>query len=376
MRAGIIGGGMIARVHAHAVRAAGHEVLTAAGRDAASGQRAAQQTGARESHPSPLELIQDPRVEVVHICSPNDTHPGLVRAALEAGKHVICEKPLATTRADAQAMVDYWRSTDLVATVPFGYRFYSSVRELRARLLSGAERPHLVRGCYLQDWLSRPTDTNWRVDPTEGGQSRAFADIGVHWCDLLEFVTGQRITSLMADLSTVYDTRGPEAVPVATEDAALLVFRLNSGTVGSAAISQAAPGHKNDLRIAIDTPVHSYEFRQEEPNTLWIGGREQTRIWNRADDDASPLSTAYDQSPGGHPQGWRDAFTSFVADTYRAARGDDVDGLPTLDDGLRAACLTEAVLSSATSGQWVDVTGAPSNPGHRSSAPTTVVVPD
>ncbi|WJZ66954.1 Gfo/Idh/MocA family protein [Kocuria rosea] len=355
MRAGIIGGGMIARVHAHAVRASGHEVLAAASRDAASGQRAGQQTGAREVHSTPLELIEDPRVEVVHICSPNDTHPDLVRAALEAGKHVICEKPLATGRADAQAMVDHWRATDLVATVPFGYRFYSSIRELRARLSSGEDTPHLVRGNYLQDWLSRPTDTNWRVDSAQGGQSRAFADIGVHWCDLLEFITGQRITSLTADLSTVYDTRGTSPEPVSTEDAAVLVFRLDGGALGSATISQAAPGHKNDLRIAVDTPVHSYEFHQEEPNTLWIGGREQTRIWNRADEDASPLSTAYDQSPGGHPQGWRDAFTSFVADTYRAAQGEEVDGLPTFDDGLRAAVLTDAVLTSAASGRWVDI---------------------
>ena len=355
MRAGIIGGGMIARVHAHAVRAAGHEVLAAASRDVASGQRAGQQTGAGEVHSTPLELIEDPRVEVVHICSPNDTHPDLVRAALAAGKHVICEKPLATSRDDAQAMVDQWRATDLVATVPFGYRFYSSVRELRARLASGADKPHLVRGEYLQDWLSRPSDTNWRVDSSQGGQSRAFADIGVHLCDLVEFVTGQRITSLTADLSTVYDTRGTNPEPVSTEDAAVLVFRLDGGAVGSSTISQVSPGHKNDLRIAVDTPRHSFEFHQEDPNTLWIGGREQTRIWHRADEDASPSSTAYDQSPGGHPQGWRDAFTSFVVDTYRAAQGEEVDGLPTFDDGLRAAVLTDAVLTSAASGRWVDV---------------------
>jgi predicted dehydrogenase len=233
----------------------------------------------------------------------------------------------------------------VVAAVPFVYRFYPTVRDARARIRRGDAGPlHLLHGSYLQDWLSRPEDDNWRVDPGLGGASRAFGDIGVHWCDLVEFVTGHRITRLSALLLTAYPRGG-------TEDGATVMFGTDQGAVGSVVISQVSPGRKNRLWFSLDGAHASYQFDQELPDALWIGGREQNAVVPRA----AATQTPYDVVPVGHPQGYQDCFTAFVADVYTATAGGMPDGLPTFADGLRAAVLTAAVLDSAASGRWVEV---------------------
>ncbi len=215
------------RVHAHAIRAAGAEVVAVASSSPESAQLGASRLGAARATQSAAELIAADDIDVVHVCTPNATHLDLATAVIDVGKHVICEKPLATTVSDAQLLADRARRGDVVAAVPFVYRQYAMVREARARIAAGeGGQLHLLHGSYLQDWLSGSGDSNWRVDPNAGGASRAFADIGIHWCDLMEFVTGHLITRLQASIRTVFPTRADTDRPadVATEDIATMQF--------------------------------------------------------------------------------------------------------------------------------------------------------
>ncbi|GAA3116636.1 hypothetical protein GCM10010521_00520 [Streptomyces rameus] len=213
---------------------------------------------------------------------------------------------------------------------------------------------HLVHGSYLQDWMSRPDDTNWRTAPESGGSSRTFADIGVHWCDLAEFTTGHRIRRLLATTSVVHPQRG--GVTVETEDAAVLVFETDRGATGSVVASQVSPGRKNRLWLSVDSSDAAYVFDQELPDTLWIGGREENRVLHRGTTTQSAGAAPYSTVPPGHPQGYLDSFAAFVKDAYTAFTDETPDGLPTLDDGLRAAALTRAVLESSAKETWVEVT--------------------
>jgi predicted dehydrogenase len=293
---------------------------------------------------------------VVHVCTPNATHPDLVRAVVAAGKHVVCEKPLAVTVGEAESMTTMALDARVVASVPFVYRFYPMVREARARLASGASGDvRLLHGSYLQDWLVAADDDNWRVSAEAGGASRAFADIGVHWCDLVEFVTGHRITRLSA--RTVIAVPERSGRRVTTEDAVVMMLETDRGATGSLTVSQVSAGRKNRLWFSVDASHESLSFDQENPESLWVGGRETTQQLVRA---VSPAADAarYVTLPPGHPQGYQDAFDAFVLDTYTAVQGGLPDGLPTFADGLRAARLTAAVLRSAATGAWVDVDDA------------------
>jgi len=257
-----------------------------------------------------------------------------------------------------------------VATVPFVYRYYPLVREARARVRAGELGVvRLVHGTYLQDWLMEASDYNWRVEGAQGGPSRAFADIGSHWCDLMEFVTGQRITRLCASLTTVLPERigapgrtafsaaGGEGskVQVATEDVALVLFETDGGTVGSLVVSQVSPGRKNRLWFEIDGSQHSVVFDQEEPETIWIGGRDQSTILARGASGLGGSARSFDLLPAGHPGGYLECFEAFVADTYRAIRGEAPEGMPLFADGLRAVRITESVLTSARASAWCTV---------------------
>lgn len=354
-RAGIVGGGFMGVVHARAVRAAGGTVAAVAASSAAGSRRAGERLGSERVHDAAASLIGDPAVEVVHICTPNDSHRDLALQAIAAGKFVVCEKPLAVDVPAAEEMAQAAAASHRVATVPFVYRFYPTVREARARIHQGAVgRLFVIHGSYLQDWLARPGDDDWRVDAGRGGPSRAFADIGVHWCDLAEFVTGHRIVRLAARLLTAFPRRGRAVV--GTEDAAVLLFETDAGAVGSAVISQVTHGRKNRLWISVDGAESSLSFDQELPETLWVGSRDSTTLISRGSEATSFVARHYDTVPPGHPQGYQDCFNAFVADSYAAFGGASPDGLPTFVDGLRAAHLTRAVLEADATGQWVEVT--------------------
>lgn len=349
VRSVIVGTGFIGAVHARAVRRAGGVVVGVVGRTAEAAARAAAEWGAPASSSVLEDLLGN--ADLVHVCSPNGVHAEQVSAALAAGANVICEKPLGVSAAQAGAMLEAAEARGVVHAVPFAYRFYPSVRELRARLQSDGGRVFLIHGGYLQDWLAASDSDNWRVDPVAGGPSRAFADIGVHWCDLAEFVTGDRIVALTAVLATVHE-RGSAA---ATEDLAALLFRTAGGATGSMQVSQVSWGRKNRLELYVDTSDAAYGFEQERPDRLWVGGSSGSSVLERGAGFAAADALRFDRVPAGHPQGYQDCFDALVGDVYAAMSGSAPDGLPTFADGYRAAVLTEAVLASAASGEWVAV---------------------
>jgi predicted dehydrogenase len=371
LQAAIAGTGFIGAVHARSARLAGARLVGVAASSPESAQAAAAELGTDRAFESAEELVRDPDVDVVHICTPNHLHLPLAEAALAAGKHVICEKPLALDAGGAQRLVDAAADSGLQAGVPFVYRYYPTVREARERVGSGqAGALRLLHGTYLQDWLLRPDDDNWRVDERLGGASRAFADIGSHWCDLAEFVSGHRITRLSARMLTAVPERigatgrkafSPdrgegEAHPVTTEDAVVVQFETDAGAIGAVVISQISAGRKNRLWIELDGTEETLAFDQEQPEELWCGRREAVTIVRRDPLTLSPPAARFAFLPGGHPQGYADCFDAFVADFYEAVRtGSTVDGMPTFSDGLRAASITDAVLASSREERWVDV---------------------
>ncbi|HKT00726.1 MAG TPA: Gfo/Idh/MocA family oxidoreductase [Rugosimonospora sp.] len=350
----VVGTGFIGRVHARAVLAAGGDLVAVAASSREAACSAAGEMHARRGTGEWRELVRDPDVDVIHVCTPNDLHAEIAMAALAAGKHVVCEKPLATGIDQARAMQQEADRSGAVAAVPFAYRFYPTVRDARARLRRGdAGRLRLMHGTYLQDWLSRPGEGNWRTDPVRGGPSRAFADIGVHWCDLAEFVTGQRIARLSARLFTV-ERNGHRS---GTEDGAAVMFETGEGVLGSVVVSQVSPGRKNRLWFSLDGETASLQFDQENPDSLWIGGREHDVVVPRAAESSTVDANRYSTVPAGHPMGYQDCFTAFVADVYATIRGEKVDGLPTFADGLRAAVITDTVLEASKTSTWVEVPG-------------------
>ena len=369
LRTAVVGTGFIGRVHARSARLAGARLVGVAGSSPASGQRAAEELGAEQAFASGEELVEADGIDVVHIATPNHLHEPLALKALAAGKHVVCEKPVALDGDGAQRIADAAAASGLVVTVPFVYRFHPIIREARARVSAGElGRIHLLHGHYQQDWLLTADDVNWRVDAARGGASRAFADIGSHWCDLVEFVSGYRIARLLARTATVVPERstaatttfsapttGGERRPVDTEDAALVLFETAQGALGSMLVSQVSAGRKNRLWFELDGEHAAMAFDQENAETLWLGRRERGEILQRDPAVLAPDAARLVTLPPGHAQGYDGCFDLFVADTYAAIRGGSPEGLPLVGDGLRAARITDAVLESARSQSWIEV---------------------
>jgi predicted dehydrogenase len=347
LRVGIVGSGFMGEVHARAVRRAGARLVAVATRS--GGSDVAARLGADRAVERLDQLLGE--VDVVHLCTPNSLHVEQVRAALAAGVHVVCEKPLAPDAGDAHALTAEAAAAGRVATVPFAYRYYGAVREMRARVRAGGPLVQ-IRGGYLQDWLAEDDATDWRVDAAVGGASRAFGDIGVHWADLAEFVTGRRIARLVAVIRTVVPERG--GVPATTEDLAGVLFATADGVTGQFAVSQVSWGRTSQIRLELDARDAAWAFDSEREEVLWRGDRDGAHLLPRGR-STDPTVTRLDRVPAGHPQGYQDCFDAFVADTYAAVGGETPDGLPTFADGARAAEVTAAVLASAASGGWVDV---------------------
>ena len=371
LRVGIAGTGFIGGVHARSAILAGGVLAGVAASDPARSRAAASRMGAERAFDSAAALVEADGIDVVHICTPNHLHVPLAEAALAAGKHVICEKPLALDSEGAARLVEAARSSGLQAAVPFVYRYYPTIREARERIRDAGPL-HLIHGSYLQDWLLSPEDDNWRVDERLGGASRAFADIGSHWCDLAEFVTGQRLTRVCARVATAVaervDAAGRPAFTtangdgasvrrrVSTEDAATVVFETDGGALGTLVVSQVSAGRKNRLWLEVDGAQEALAFDQEEPEVLWCGRREAVTLRRRDPEHLSPAAAAFASLPAGHPEGYAQCFDRFVGDVYGAiAAGDPADGVPAFADGLRAVRITEAVLASAREERWVDV---------------------
>jgi predicted dehydrogenase len=366
----IVGTGMIGAVHRRAAVLAGAVVRGVAASTPERAQEVARSWGVAKAYGGIGDVVADPQVQVVHVCTPNHLHRPMAQAALEAGKHVVCEKPLATSLEDARMLAELAQSKGLVGTVPFINRYHPMTREARARVQSDATgKLYLIQGSYLQDWLMHAGDTNWRVDAGAGGKSRAFADIGSHLCDLIEWITGERFTSLIATLGTPIAQRSAAASrvafqasgevkdtkPVDTEDVACLILRTDRGTLASMTISQVSAGRKNRLWFEIDGANQSVMFDLESPEQLWIGRREGTTLLVRDPSQGSSEQRRLAWLPAGHAQGWGDCFEAFVRDSYAAIRGESHPGLPTFADGARSMSIVDAVLRSSASNQWTSI---------------------
>jgi predicted dehydrogenase len=369
----ILGAGMIGEVHRRAALLAGAEVAGVLASTPERSRTVAASWGVPQAFGS-LEEVVASDVEVVHICTPNASHVPYAVALLEAGKHVVCEKPLGIGLADARRAAEVADRSGLVHTMPFAYRFHPMVQEMRARVQdAGFGAVNLVHGSYLQDWMLDPRATSWRVDAAAGGPSRAFGDIGSHWCDLAEWVTGDRIAELVATTSISIPQR-PAAtvasfsavasdaplVEVSTEDSALILFRTVGGVAGSATISQLSAGRKNRLWLEVDGGRQSAVFDQELPEQLLLGAEEATTMLVRDPNHGSAEQRRLATLPAGHAQGYAQCFEAFVADTYATvdARGSGAEppaGLPTFADGARAAAICDAMLRSAAERAWIPV---------------------
>jgi predicted dehydrogenase len=367
LKVAIIGTGMIADVHHRSSVLAGADVVGVLGSTAEKSVQGAARWNLAHGYADLDELLSGP-ADVVHVCTPNSTHAVYAEAALEAGKHVVCEKPLGVDVIEAQRMADLAEAKGLVATVPFVYRYHPVVREIRARAQAGEFGAwNLLHGHYLQDWLADPGVSNWRVDPHLGGRSRAFADIGSHWCDLVEWISGERFDQVIAHRSRPIPERvdagngsftpGIEGtrVPVETEDVAVLLMRTLDGVPASLAVSQVAPGRKNRLWFELDGAIGSARFDQENPEYATFGSLTKTRVFARDAAQGSEEQRRLSFLPAGHAQGYGDCFAAFVADTYATIDGKQPTGLPTFADGLRAANIIDAVLRSDDTDSWAKV---------------------
>jgi predicted dehydrogenase len=379
LRSAVVGTGFVGPHHVDAIRRGGFaDVVVLAGNVAAQVEEKAQALGIARWTTDVEGVMADPAIDVVHIATPNHTHEALGLAALAAGRHVVLEKPLSLDSAGAARLVAAAAASGRHAAVAFTYRGYPMVRRARALVAAGdIGELRLGHGAYLQDWLLEATDWNWRIDPGVGGRSRAVADIGSHWFDTLEFTTGRQVEAVFADLATFVSQRarptddveafagasGPaEQVRVASEDAGILVLRLEGGARATCLVSQVSPGHRNAMTIELGGSRRSLAWAQETPETLWMGARErasQVLVREPGDGYAAP---GVPPLPGGHPEGWseamRDLFRPFYA-AIAAGAPPPAPGAaapyPTFADGARAVRFVDAVLESARTGRWAEI---------------------
>lgn len=379
---GIVGAGFVGPHHVDAVRRLGFvDVVAVAGSTEESARKKAEALGVPRAFGSYEALLDDPDVHVVHNATPTYLHYLVNAAAIAKGKHVVSDKPLAMTASEARKLVEQANHAGVVNAVTFNYRGNPLVQQARHVIARGhLGRLHFLHGHYLQDWLIKDTDYSWRLEPDKVGLSLALGDIGSHWCDLAQHVSGLRITHVLGDLTTVVPTRQKprgsretfqtaggndefDAVDITVEDLASVLVRFDNGAKGSFSVGEVCAGHKNDLVLELCGSNGSLRWRQEHQNELWFGHRE------RADEilqkDPSLLDAEvrhYAHLPGGHQEAWADAFTNVMRDIYgfigegKTPSDAHPPAFATFEDGYRANCIVDAILQSAKQGGvWTTV---------------------
>lgn len=378
----VVGTGQIGRVHVECARRAGAQILGVVGSNPERAAPKARQWKVPRVYPDLESALTDPQVDVVHIASPNHLHAQQARQAIDAGKHVICEKPLTIFAEEAAELVSAVHQTQLVNATCFNFRFYPLMHEARAMVARGdIGDPLFITGSYHQDWLLRPSDWNWRLEPERAGNLRAVADIGSHWLDLVTWISHREVTDVMAALHTLIPTRlRPEGevetfsgvqtshgtpVVMETDDAATVILHMNQGTRGSFTVSQVSAGRKNDLRFEIAGSDGSIMWSSERSDTLWIGHRGRTNEVLLKDPvhlDTTAARIAF--YPGGHVEGYGEAFTSLFSAVYSdvaAGRPAAEPAYPTFADGYRGLLVAEAIAHSGSHNTWTTVEQAPSS---------------
>jgi predicted dehydrogenase len=376
--AAVIGTGFIGPVHGEAIRRLGRPVVGVLGSSPERGQAAAAALGVPRAYDRIEDLLADPQVHVVHITSPNRFHFEHCRQALTAGKHVVCEKPLAMTARETAELVALAERTPAVAAVCYNVRFYPLCLEARQRIADGQLGGiHHVTGSYVQDWLLYDTDFNWRVLAEEGGALRAMADIGTHWLDLVTSITGLEVEQVCADLRTFLPTRRKprgsvetfqskiegvretERVAITTEDYGSVLLHFRGGATGCFTVSQVAAGRKNCIRYEIAGQKAALAWDSERPNELWLGYRDKANeVLLRDPALLHPTVRRFANYPGGHNEGFPDTFKQLFRAVYEyieAGDGKAPRPFPTFPDGHREVVLCEAILQSHRERRWVDV---------------------
>jgi predicted dehydrogenase len=381
IKAGIIGTGFIGPAHVEALRRLGCvEVVGLAESNASLAAEKARLLGIAQAYGDYKDLLKDDRIEVIHNCTPNFVHFKINKDVIAAGRHLVSEKPLAMTSKESAELVRLAKKAGVLNGINFNYRFYPLIQHARALIADKkAGEVRLVHGSYLQDWLLFDTDYNWRLEPAVGGKSRAVADIGSHWCDLIQHVTGLKIVEVMADLATVIPVRrkpkttletfaGKALKPsdydhmkIATEDYASVLFRFENGARGVFTVSQVSPGRKNRLYFEIDASYHSIVWDQEKPEEMWMGYRDRPNELLMKDPSLlHPQAKPYAHYPGGHPEGYPDGpknffrnFYKWVADGKVPAKGEA--DFATFEDGHCEILICEAIMKSAKQKKWVKV---------------------
>jgi len=365
------------RVHLEAVRRVEFvEPAAIAGRNADAARRLGTAFSVPTIATGYRDVLRDPAIDAVHICTPNAQHFPMAKDALQAGKHVICEKPLATTVAQGEELVSLAAQHGLRNCVCHNLRYYAMVQQMRALREAGELGEILVvQGTYSQDWLLYDTDWNWRVESQSGGPSRCMADIGSHWFDMAEHVTGLRVNSLCADLQIFHPKRkqpkhsvetfankllGPEdyiETAVDTEDFGAVIFRMGQRTRGSVVASQVSAGRKNRLSIEIYGTRSSVAWDQERPDELWVGHRDTgNQLFVKDPSLLKPAARSYADLPGGHSEGYDDTFKQLFRRFYASIASDGATReYPEFGDGLRQLIILNAELQSHRTRSWVEV---------------------
>jgi predicted dehydrogenase len=380
IRTAIFGTGFMGRVHLEGVRRVeSAEALAIVGRNAENARKLGAGFGVPTIATDYREVLRNQEVGAVHVCTPNAQHFSMAKDALLAGKHVLCEKPLATSVAEGEELVALAAKQGLRNCVCHNLRYYPMVQQMRRMREAGDLGDVLVvQGTYSQDWLMYDTDWNWRVETSAGGPSRCMADIGSHWFDMAEHVTGLRVQSLCADLQTFHPTRkqpkhsvetfankllGPgdyNETPVDTEDFGAVIFRMGSRTRGSVTASQVSAGRKNRLSIEIYGTKSSVAWDQERPDELWAGHRnEPNQITIKDASLMKPEARSYADLPGGHSEGYDDTFKQVFRRFYASiANSNAAPEYPQFSDGLRQLKILDTVLKSNSERGWADVPAA------------------
>jgi predicted dehydrogenase len=374
--AAVIGTGFIGTVHVEALRRIGVQVHGVLGSTPERGAVRADALGVPRAYDSLDDLLADLSVDVVHVTSPNDLHVSQTKAILAAGRHVVCEKPLAMDAAGSAELVELAAASGLVNATNFNIRYYPLNQQARETIAAGTLGDvRLVTGRYFQDWLLHDSDWNWRLQPDRGGALRAVGDIGSHWMDLMTYVTGQRIVEVMADLTTFIQTRHEPSGPVesfaterssdtiardiATEDTAQILLRFDGGARGAVSISQISPGRKNSLQYEIDGSEAALAWDSEQPDQAWIGHRDRpNEILIRNPALMGPAGQAASALPGGHVEGFFDTFCAHFRAVYADVVAGAVSsrpGYPSFADGHDEMLVGDAIARSAREGRWVTV---------------------
>jgi predicted dehydrogenase len=381
IKVGIIGTGFIGPTHIEAIRRLGFvDVVGLAETSQAVAENKAAELGIPKAYADYREMLKDSEIQVVHNCTPNHLHFAINKEIILAGKHVVSEKPLAMNSKESEELLELAEKHGVVHAVNFNYRQHASVQNLQAMIAkSDLGKVNLVHGSYLQDWLLYETDYNWRLAPEVGGKSRAVADIGSHWCDTVQFVTGKMIVEVFADLATVVSVRKKptgnvatfgaqnkedmeyEDVLINTEDYASVLVRFEDGSRGVFTVSQVSAGRKNRLSFEINGSHSSVFWNQEEPEKLWIGHRDKANEVLLADPALfSAEARSAIHHPGGHNEGWPDALKNMMLNFYSFVREGkslktDKHKFATFVDGHISMCITDAILESHQQKKWVKV---------------------